>query len=128
MDIDLGTGHGGAPRRLDASIENTIYRLVQEALSNAAKHAAAGRVDVRLTALPHTLELVVQDDGRGFDPQQRTSGFGLVGMRERIQLARGSFELESEPDAGTTLHVLLPLADEEADAAVVAPRSSSGSR
>jgi signal transduction histidine kinase len=112
VDVDLGTGHGGAPRRLNPSIENTIYRLVQEALSNAAKHAAAKRVDVRLTALPHTLEMVVKDDGRGFDPQQRTSGFGLIGMRERVQLARGSFELESERDAGTTLHVLLPIGEE----------------
>jgi signal transduction histidine kinase len=120
LDIDLGSGYGGAPRRLDSSIENTIYRLVQEALSNSAKHAAATRVDVRLTALPGSVELVVRDDGRGFDPGQSTSGFGLVGMRERVALVRGSFELESEPEAGTTLHVVLPVSEEAPDAISVA--------
>jgi signal transduction histidine kinase len=120
VDIDLGSGYGGAPRRLDSSIENTIYRLVQEALSNSAKHAAARRVDVRLTALPGSVELVVRDDGRGFDPGQSTSGFGLVGMRERVALVRGSFELESEPEAGTTLHVVLPVSEEAPDAISVA--------
>jgi signal transduction histidine kinase len=112
VDIDLGNGYGGAPRRLDASIENTLYRLVQEALSNAAKHAAATRVGVRLTAVPGAVELVVSDDGRGFDPNAQTSGFGLLGMRERVELGRGTFQLESAPDVGTTLHVVLPVADE----------------
>jgi signal transduction histidine kinase len=120
LDIDLGNGYGGAPRRLDASIENTIYRLVQEALSNAAKHAAADRVDVRLTALPRSVELVVRDDGRGFDPTARTSGFGLMGMRERVELVRGTFDLESEAETGTTLHVVLPISEDAADPVVVA--------
>ena len=113
VDLDLGQANGGAPRRLDAPIENTIYRLVQEALSNAAKHAEADRVDVRVTALPNAVEVIVRDDGRGFDPSERTNGFGLVGMRERVELARGKFELDSEPFAGTTLHVVLPLPDED---------------
>jgi signal transduction histidine kinase len=113
IDIDLGNGYGGAPRRLDAATENTVYRLVQEALSNATKHAHAGRADVRVTALPGTIELVVSDNGRGFDPTQSTTGFGLLGMRERVELGRGTFELDSEPQAGTTLHVTLPLGDEE---------------
>jgi signal transduction histidine kinase len=113
IDIDLGNGYGGAPRRLDAATENTVYRLVQEALSNATKHAQANRADVRVTALPGTIELVVSDNGRGFDPTQSTSGFGLLGMRERVELGRGTFELDSEPQAGTTLHVTLPLGDEE---------------
>ena len=112
MDIDLGNGHGGAPRRLDQPIENTLYRLVQEALSNAAKHADANRVDVHLTALPGSVELVVRDNGRGFDTSEITSGFGLMGMRERVALVRGSFELDSVEFAGTTLRVVLPLADE----------------
>jgi signal transduction histidine kinase len=112
MDINLGNGRAGAPRRLDAPIENTLYRLVQEALSNAAKHADAERVDVRLTALPGSIELVVTDDGRGFNPAQTTDGFGLLGMRERVALVRGTFELDSVEFAGTTLRVVVPLPDE----------------
>jgi signal transduction histidine kinase len=101
VDIDLDG-------RLDPTAEATLYRLVQEALSNAAKHAQAERVDVRLTELPGAVELVVSDNGRGFDPSQSTGGFGLMGMRERVELGRGTFELESVPDSGTTLHVTLP--------------------
>jgi signal transduction histidine kinase len=119
-DIDLGNGPSGAPRRLDAPTENTIYRLAQEALSNAAKHAQAERVDLRLTALSGAVELVVSDDGRGFDPTERTSGFGLLGMRERVELGRGTFQLDSELDSGTTLHVVLPVSDETEQAATVA--------
>jgi signal transduction histidine kinase len=112
VDIDLGDGYAGRPRRLDTPTENTLYRLVQEALSNVAKHAGAERVDVRLTAVPGAVELVVSDDGRGFDPTASTSGFGLLGMRERVELGRGTFRLESEPDGGTTMHVVLPVSDE----------------
>jgi signal transduction histidine kinase len=119
LDIDLGDGQGGEPRRLDPPTENTIYRLVQEALSNAAKHAQAERADIRVTALPGTIELVVSDNGHGFDPGESTSGFGLLGMRERVELGRGTFQLESVLDAGTTLHVTLPFSDEE-DAATAA--------
>ena len=105
VDIDLDG-------RLDATAEATLYRLVQEALSNAAKHAEADRVDVRLTALPGVVELVVSDNGRGFDLTRSTDGFGLMGIRERVELARGTFELDSALDAGTTLHVTLPVTDD----------------
>jgi signal transduction histidine kinase len=104
VDIDLDD-------RLEPTAEATLYRLVQEALSNAAKHAQADRIDVRVTALPGAVELVVSDNGRGFDPSESTSGFGLMGMRERVELARGTFDLESVPDSGTTLHVTLPVAN-----------------
>src|SRR4051812_13687080 len=98
IDIDLGSGYGGAPRRIDPAVESTIYRLVQEALSNAAKHAQATRVDIRLSALPGAVEVVVRDNGRGFDPSARTNGFGLVGMHERVALVRGTLEVSSVPD------------------------------
>ena len=68
-------------------------------------------MDVRLTALPGAVELVVSDNGRGFDPSQSTNGFGLMGMRERVELAHGTFELDSVPYGGTTLHVSLPVSD-----------------
>ena len=119
LDIELGNGDAGAPRRLDAPTENTLYRLVQEALSNAAKHAHADRADVRLSAVPGAVDLVVADNGRGFDPRADTSGFGLLGMRERVELGRGTFELDSAPDSGTTLHVVLPVTDPAEEAETV---------
>jgi signal transduction histidine kinase len=105
MNIDLD-------RRLDPAAESTLYRLVQEGLSNAAKHAHADRVEVRLTAQPGSVELVLSDDGRGFDPGEQTNGFGLMGMRERVALAGGTLELESVPNEGTTLHAVLPVSDD----------------
>lgn len=120
MDMDLGTGYGGAPRRIDPAVESTIYRLVQEALSNAAKHADAERVDVKLTATPGAVEVLIKDDGRGFDMSVRTDGFGLMGMRERAALVRGTLEVESVPDAGTTLRAVLPISESIGDASVVA--------
>ncbi|MFL5894218.1 MAG: GAF domain-containing protein [Thermoleophilaceae bacterium] len=107
LDIDLA-GEDGA-RRLARQTESTIYRIVQEALTNAAKHAEATRVDVRLAFAYDTLELVISDDGRGFDPLTAPGGFGLVGMRERIALVRGTFEIDSRPGAGTTLRVTVPV-------------------
>jgi signal transduction histidine kinase len=116
LDVDLGNGYAGAPRRLDPAIENTIYRLVQEGLTNAAKHAEADHVDVRLHALPGAVELVMRDNGQGFDPEEHTPGFGLMGMRERVALVRGTFDLKSAESAGTTLEVVLPVSDERAEA------------
>jgi signal transduction histidine kinase len=112
MDVDLGTAADGSPRRLPPPIESTIYRLIQEALSNAAKHSEAERVDVGVTTLPGSVEVIVRDNGRGFDTSSSTSGFGLMGMRERVALGGGSFELDSIEFAGTTLRVVLPLPDE----------------
>jgi signal transduction histidine kinase len=110
LDVDLGTGHGGAPRRLDPQVESTVYRLVQEALSNAAKHADAERVSVQVSMRAHAVEVVVRDNGRGFDPAEPSAGFGLVGMRERVALVGGSFDVESGP-GGTTVRAVLPVSE-----------------
>lgn len=120
IDLDLGTGHGGGPRRIDPAVESTLYRLVQEALSNAAKHAHAKRADVCLRSMPGAVELIVKDDGRGFDPEARTDGFGLMGMRERVALVRGTLEISSAEGAGTTLRAVLPVSENSDDPSVVA--------
>lgn len=91
------------PVRLDPVVESAVYRLVQEALTNAAKHAEAQTAEVRLVAHDGVIEVEVRDDGRGFDPAEESSGFGLVGMRERVELLRGAFSVESEPGSGTTV-------------------------
>jgi signal transduction histidine kinase len=119
IDIDLGSGYGGAPKRLDTALESAIYRLVQEALTNAAKHADATRADVRVHAIPGAIELIVSDDGHGFDPTDATSGFGLMGMRERVALVHGTFAIDSVRDAGTTIRAVLPISEDSATA--VAP-------
>jgi signal transduction histidine kinase len=107
--IDLSVGGGGA-KRLPTELENTIYRLVQEALTNATKHAHAKRVVVEVVSRNGAVEVRVEDDGIGFDPARRHSGFGLRGMRERVALAGGTLELDSTSGGqGTRIRAVLPL-------------------
>src|SRR6185436_5134607 len=98
---------------LPSAVEVGLYRIAQEALQNALRHAAAGRVMLRLEASPDRVRLTVEDDGRGFviedAVQERAAGrFGLVGMRERARLLGGSFQIESAPGAGTRITAEVP--------------------
>lgn len=106
--FDLGTG---AQVRLVAELETAIYRLVQEALTNVAKHGQAEHVAVNVTKDDGRVEVVVRDDGIGFEPRRPRSGFGLAGMRERVALAGGTLEVLSAPGNGTTIRASLPFAD-----------------
>jgi signal transduction histidine kinase len=97
---------GPIPHPLPPLVETTMFRIVQEALTNVARHARARRVGVELTYEGTTLELVVRDDGVGFDTgttRRKASGLGLHGMRERVTLLGGSFEIESTPGRGTVV-------------------------
>ena len=94
--------------RLDPDLETIVYRLVQEALSNVAKHAQATSVDVRVERVEFAVHVHVQDDGRGFDPDATTAGFGLVGMRERAVLVGGEVTLERAPEGGSVVRAVLP--------------------
>jgi len=100
-EIDL---HGGLGR----DEERGVYRLVQEALTNVVKHAAAGRVSVAVRENEDVLWAEVRDDGRGFDPALGP-GRGLLGMRERVEMLGGTIEIDSRPGAGTTVRFSLPL-------------------
>ena len=93
---------------LSAELETTIYRLVQEALTNVVKHAQATRVRVTVALTETAVSVEIQDDGRGFDPAARTSGFGLSGMRERVYLAGGSLEMTSDAK-GTRVRARVPV-------------------
>jgi signal transduction histidine kinase len=97
--------------RLPAEVETALYRIVQESLTNVVKHAGAHHVAIFLSRKTAGVELMIEDDGIGFDPASTSpASLGLVGMRERVQLLDGSFELDAAPGAGTTVIVELPLA------------------
>jgi len=85
-----------------------IYRVVQEALNNCARHAQASAVQVAVRGETGKILLSVQDDGSGFDPQ-RVRGLGLMGMEERVRHLGGTFEVDSQPGRGTRLNVALPI-------------------
>jgi signal transduction histidine kinase len=97
------------PQRLPPDIESTVYRMVQEALTNATKHAGASLLRVELLARDGSLEVSVTDDGCGFDPERVAGGFGLTGMRERVALVGGSLRIESVPRQGTTVTASIPV-------------------
>lgn len=115
----------GTLRSLSPEIEATLFRTAQEALANVRKHARAGRVALTLSYMGNCVALDARDDGVGFDPSRTSTeardatsgGFGLKGMRERIEQAGGSLSVESAPGEGSTLTVELPMA--------VAPESES---
>src|SRR5206468_1427366 len=98
--------------RLPPAVETALYRVTQEALTNVLRHAGAGRVSVVLQRPAGQVIVVVEDDGRGFDPESAPAAgprLGLVGMRERLTLVGGSLTVESAPGRGTTLIAQVPL-------------------
>lgn len=95
--------------RLPADVETALYRMVQEALTNIAKHAQAREVSIVFTSSAGTVSAIVEDDGRGFDTRAAREGMGLDGMRERLALLDGKLKIESSPDRGTTLVAEVPL-------------------
>ena len=98
VEVDLDVTLAARP---SAEIESTIYRVVQEALTNVAKHAARdARRGAACTTATASIEVLVRDDGAGFDPHRRSTGFGLVGMRERLALVRGTLEIGRRRAAG----------------------------
>jgi signal transduction histidine kinase len=103
-DLELGDA------RLDPELETVVYRLVQEALNNVAKHAGASRAHLQVRGRGDRLDLLVSDDGRGFDPAGKHGGFGLAGMRERVELAGGELRIESRPGGGARVMATIPLA------------------
>jgi signal transduction histidine kinase len=100
--------------RLPGEVETALYRIVQEALTNAIKHAEAGSVSVVLTRTPHSVTVVVEDNGRGIQRVRDSDadgaeGLGLTGMRERVALLHGRLRVESSPGMGTTIVAEVPL-------------------
>ena len=115
-EIDLGPGHEG--ERLDAELESTIYRVVQEALTNVSRHAEAESAVVRVVERDGVVVASVTDDGKGLPEADRLGprgdglegGFGMSGMRERAELVGGELELAPAPRKGTVMRLTVPLA------------------
>ncbi len=125
--IDLLTGNlaartklgvevqGSTGGRLPPAIETSLYRVIQEALSNAARHARANRIVVRFDREPDGIACTIADDGVGFEPAQRSAGedgLGIVGMRERLESLGGALEIRSQPEHGTEIRAFVPVEEE----------------
>jgi two-component system, NarL family, sensor histidine kinase DevS len=107
LQVDLESQLG--EERLASNAETTLYRVIQEALTNVIKHAGAERVSILLQRKNSAVVAVVEDDGSGFDPgSTREDALGLAGMRERVSLAGGRLQVESTPGSGTTVVAEVP--------------------
>ena len=100
----------GVGQMLPVRVEVGLYRILQEALTNIGRHAQAHHVTVQLVVMPEKIQLLISDDGRGFDPDQASPNrFGLIGMNERVNLLSGKLQISSSPGAGTELEISVPL-------------------
>ncbi|WP_373543030.1 sensor histidine kinase [Chamaesiphon sp.] len=97
------------PPDLPSPVAVTIYRIVQEALTNISKYAEASEVEIEIRTLTTEIALRITDDGVGFIPTNNATGFGLQGMRERVLSLQGKFELVSKPSAGCQIVAVIPL-------------------
>jgi signal transduction histidine kinase len=107
--IELASENEHAGGRLLAELETGVYRIIQEALNNARKHGDATRAVVEVQETDEAIDVAVRDNGKGFDPTARTEGFGVVGMRERVELLGGTIRFDSTPGKGTTVTATFPV-------------------
>ncbi len=114
IDVDFEAGQYKAAG-ISSEIETILYRIIQEALNNVAKHSGATRVALVLRRTEEQVQAIIEDDGRGFDARvtsQSGNGsgrLGLLGIRERLGLVGGDFKIESAPESGATLFVRIPI-------------------
>ena len=115
LAVSVGFEVEGRPRRLSPEAELAVFRIVQEALSNVARHAKASQAVLQLRYAVDKLTIQIQDDGEGFRPTERIADlasrghYGLLGMQERAQLAGARLSLTSESGKGTQVSIELPL-------------------
>ncbi|MDY6893101.1 MAG: GAF domain-containing protein, partial [Chloroflexota bacterium] len=117
-NIDINLELDTLKQRLPTEIEVTVFRVAQEAFTNIVRHSKASKVEVKLSIVDSTLELIIQDNGKGFVPGSvleepgLDGGWGLRGMQERIVLLSGSLDIESKLGKGTTIVAQIPLGDD----------------
>jgi two-component system, NarL family, sensor histidine kinase DevS len=107
-NVELAYESGRAAQRHTPELELAMYRIVQEALTNAVKNGRASRGVVEVIERATTIEVSIRDDGAGFDPARQTDGFGVLGMRERAALVHGTLDIQSAPGHGTVVRCTLP--------------------
>lgn len=99
----------GEEKRLQQKYEVALFRLMQESVQNALKHASPRRIQIKLQIQQDFIVMVVKDDGKGFDINiKKSDSFGLMGMRERVEMLEGEMEITSKPNAGTTVIIKMP--------------------
>ncbi len=108
-EVDCRFEHNGDLHELGEQINITLYRIVQESLTNIAKHAAASRVALRLGRGDNSVYLHIEDNGRGMDTDQPVRGLGLLGMRERVEALQGTLSIASSIGEGSSINVIAPL-------------------
>ena len=107
--VDLGFERGDETTRHTPELESTVYRLVQESVTNAVRHSRATAIGIEVEERDACVTVAVSDNGRGFDPDTTApGGFGLTGMRERVELAGGELDIDSS-ESGTTVRARLPV-------------------
>jgi signal transduction histidine kinase len=134
VQIEIELGPEPEQRRLDAELESTIYRVVQEALTNVSRHAQASTATVSIVERDGVIRASVTDDGKGLPEADRLGprgdglegGFGMSGMRERAELVGGELELVPAPGKGTVMRLTVPLAGRPAPADITAADEVSG--
>ncbi len=108
LHVDLAFECGRAATRHTEELEAGLYRIVQEAVTNVGKHGGVQKARVDVVEDENAVRVTVSDDGAGFDPGAVRGGFGLLGMRERVELLGGTLRIDSTPGGGTTLEISLP--------------------
>ena len=112
--LDVSVEVQGKSRRLDAIVETVLFRVIQEALNNVLRHAQTRQAQILVNFCPQEIILKVADSGVGFDPQKPLippHGWGLAGMRERMELIKGQLRIESKPGQGTIIEIIVPTAE-----------------
>ena len=109
--VTIDFRHSDVPGRLPPDVSLCLFRVLQEALRNAVKHSGVERFEVQLLGHPGQIQLRIRDEGAGFDPNEasRGDGLGLVSMRERVGLLRGTIDITSKAKAGTEITLRIPL-------------------
>ncbi|WP_246516431.1 sensor histidine kinase [Salicibibacter cibarius] len=100
----------GNEYRMEVNMEVALFRLVQESVQNALKHANAKQISVKAEMCETQVHLIIHDDGRGFDPEESSQpGFGLIGMKERVNELKGDLKIESAKGIGTKITIIVPI-------------------
>ena len=114
VGVDVQIDLAGVERRLDKTVETVLFRIAQEALTNVARHARTGKAEIRLTFADQEVSIMISDGGVGFDARQSfipPRGWGLVGMRERVEAVGGQLILTSAPGQGTQVTAVISVYD-----------------